>query len=824
MFSKVNRRKFLNIGGTATAGIIVGFNSPLSARPNTVPQVPQSTETVETALETTSETVSSDLLVLDADPPRGTKAVRYYMGDIRVSELTNIYAEQTNSKPVWKTVVDPAWFEPGKYTLKIEADTPSGSIELEKREITITHGIKAGSSRSLTGAWKICAGDGLKSSMLAGTLPEVVQAGFDDRNWDTVLVPNSIGYLNQKWNDPDGIIAVYRKTFELDSPRENEQISITLESCYWMGRVFINGAEVGQTKGGYLPSRYDITKNIKHGKNVVAAIVDNRKVTMGVFETLHIYYWNWGGLLQGVHIDRNPDIALTDLRAEGSGSGVLRLWPTVVNKKNVQKQIDCDVAVYDPSGTKVLTSKLKSVVIPPDVDGLVLDPIELKINSPQLWDIGNAKLYTIVVSGNWGNLTERTGFRDIEVRGGDMLLNGKVIENLQGFNRHADYPGLGRTQVPKLQRKELQELYDRGFRIFRPAHYPTTPALLDAADELGMLVIEEINVTGLNGDKLDTREVKDFAAQQLTKMIHRDRSHPSIIAWSVGNENLTDEPKAANYIRETILLGRKLDQKRLFTHVTWKAEKDITYQYQDFVAQNFYAGWYSDKVEDVVDVIDKTQTFSGKPVLLSEYGAEAIAGRMGMGYGSEFYQSFIIDEHNRLLNDRKHFIGKLYWTSTEFWCRPGWDGGSPAPVPPFHCKAIQSYYRNEYKLGWRVMFSPVRIAVNTADKFNFKQNQFGGEIKITSKGDTVVELKIVLTELKGKVVEGIVSIIPSVGFKPDKMQQSFKLNPNEVKSITLSLKGKLPDSVPNGINFIKAVVDADTEAHPYLLTMSRSDS
>jgi len=815
MSGKVNRREFLNIGGTATAGILVGgFGNPLQAKPT--PML-QSNESTATYLETSS----SELLHLDANPPRGTKAVRYYLDDIRISELTNVYAGQTNSKAVWKTAVDPAWFAPGKYTLKIEAETLSGIIELERKDIVIIHTANTGHSHSLTGAWKICVGDKLKSNMLTGTTPEAVQPGFDDRNWDTVLVPNSIGCLNQKWNDPNGTIAVYRKSFEFNSPQENEQISITLESCYWLGRVFVNGVEVGQTKGGYLPARFDITKSIKAGKNAVAVIVDNRKTTMGVFETLHIFYWNWGGLLQEIHIDRNPNVSIIDFRAEGGADGILRLWPTVVNKRNAQKQIDCNVVVYDPSGAKVVTTRLNKIVVPPNVDGLVIDPVEIKIPKPQLWDLGNAKLYTVIMSGDWGSLTERTGFRDIEVRGGDMLLNGKIVQDLQGFNRHADYPGLGRTQAPKLQHEELRELYDRGFRIFRPAHYPTTPALLDAADELGMLVIEEINITGFKGSQLDTREIKEFAAQQLTKMIQRDRSHPSIIAWSVGNENLTDEAGAANYVRETIQLGRNLDSRRLFTHVTWKAAKDITYQYQDFVAQNLYAGWYTEKIDEVVKVIEETQAYAGKPLLLSEYGAEAITGRLGLGYGSEFYQSYIIDKHNHLLNNHKHFIGKLYWTATEFWCRPGWDGGSPAPVPPFHCKAIQNYHRSEYKLGWRTMFAPVRISVNIASKYNFKPNEFGAEIALSSQEEAAFELSVILTEVKGKEASGTISIVPSVGFKPDKMFQPFKLNPNEVKIFAMSLKGRLPDSVPNGINFIRAVIDADTEAHPYLLTITK---
>ncbi len=92
--------------------------------------------------------------------------------------------------------------------------------------------------------------------------------------------------------------------------------------------------------------------------------------------------------------------------------------------------------------------------------------------------------------------------------------------------------------------------------------------------------------------------------------------------------------------------------------------------------------------------------------MVSEYGAEAVRGRTGTGRGAEWYQAFIVDGYNQQLNDRPHFIGKMYWTSTEFWCTPTWSGGNPDPVPPFHTKALETYDR-QAKLGWRLMFSKV---------------------------------------------------------------------------------------------------------------------
>lgn len=786
-----------------------------------------------------SDTYNSyhSLITLDTNPPKGTKSVRYFIDDIRISELTDEYAKQTNTEPIWKTVVDPTWFESGERTLSIEAENYSGAISVEKKKIYIPAREQNKSTISLSGAWKFAEASDLTKGVMDGQSPEVTQMNFDDDDWATVLVPNSLGCVNQKWNNPNGILGVYRKQIELKAPCKNEQISLTLESCYWLGRVFVNGKEVGQTKGGYLPTRFDITPYIYSGKNQVSVIVDNRVSTMGLFKTLHVFYWNWGGLLQEVHIDRNPDVSLIDLKAEGTRSGLLKLRPYAVNKKDTEQKIDFNVKVYDPSGKEVKNLDFKSVVIPSNIDGKEISPVELEIKDPQLWDLGEGKLYTIVVSGKWGSLTERTGFRDVEVKNGDFLLNGKVVENLMGFNRHADYPGLGRTQPDELQYQELKELYDRGFRIFRPGHYPTTAALLNAADELGMLVIEEINVTGFHGPQFGTNEIKEFGALQLTKMIKRDRSHPSIIAWSVGNENLSDDERVADYIKETIGLGRKLDSSRLYTHVTWKADKDISYECQDLICQNFYGGWYSPKVDDVSKIVDDIHSVVNKPVLIAEYGAEAVLGQEGFGKGTEFYQGFIIDSYNRLLDGIKHFLGKLYWTSTEFWCRPDWDGGNPAPVTPFHCKAIQSYYRNVNKLGWKVIFSPVRLSLDY-DSLGVQPDLFGGIIKVSPDKENEIQIKIRLSELKGKECKGVLSVIPALGFEAKKSEQSalqllapgvvpskiksklpFILAPHETKTITMSISGKLPTDLKSSYCFIKAVIDEETEAQPLVLTI-----
>ncbi|MEP6701087.1 MAG: glycoside hydrolase family 2 TIM barrel-domain containing protein, partial [Bacteroidota bacterium] len=259
------------------------------------------------------------------------------------------------------------------------------------------------------------------------------------------------------------------------------------------------------------------------------------------------------------------------------------------------------------------------------------------------------------------------------------------------------------------------------------------------------------------------------------------------------------------------------DSKRLYTQVTHRHTTDKTFEYQDFVAQNYYAGWYAKDINAIVNLFDAIQAYAGnKPVMLSEYGAEAIPGKQGTTKSTEFYQGFVVDAHNRLLNNRKHFFGKMYWCSTDFWCRPNWTGGSPEPAPPFHYKSLISLDRQHKKLGWRVMFSPVRLILNP---HTVKANDLGGDIIIPVDKDTAISQVITIKEIKGKPAKGKIILELPKGFSSATLEYPFDLKPDEGRSFTITIKGMLVSPARSVDCFIKAVIDEDTEAQPLLLTL-----
>jgi hypothetical protein len=158
----------------------------------------------------------------------------------------------------------------------------------------------------------------------------------------------------------------------------------------------------------------------------------------------------------------------------------------------------------------------------------------------------------------------------------------------------------------------------------------------------------------------------------------------------------------------------------------------------------------------------------------------------------------------------------MYWCTTEFWCRPNWTGGSPEPVPPFHVKSLISLDREYKKLGWRVMFSPVRIILNP---HTVKANDFGGDIVTPADKDTTISQVITVKEIKGRSVKGKLSMQVPTGFTATDTEFPFSLQPGEGQSFRVSITGKLASPQKSAEWFIKAVVDEDTEAQPLLISL-----
>ncbi|GIG56963.1 hypothetical protein Lfu02_13350 [Longispora fulva] len=727
--------------------------------------------------------------------PVATTAVRFSLDGIAFAEVTRQYAMATGAAPRWSTATDASWFPAGAHTLRADAVTPSGVVTGTK-SVTTTRPADPPGVSTLNGAWSLATEDELPAGALDGSAPPGAQPAFSEAAMTTALVPDSYGAVLDRWNSDTGHRVLYRKGIDLGTlgtPRTH----LVFESCFFACRYFLNGTEVGTSTGGYLPQRFDVTAAAHDGVNTVAVIVDNRKATINAFTTSHLY-WQWGGLLQGVRLERTAAVAVTNITAEGTAAGALTLRAQGVNTGTVTLGIPANLTVVEPSGATVID---RTVWFNLPAGGGQATPLTLTVPNPTLWSPANPARYTVSVtpgSGYGQPVTLRPGFRDVAVSGADVTLNGQVVSNLPGFNRHADFPGLGRTQPDGLAVRELDQLYAKGYRIFRPGHYPTTPAMLDEADRLGMLVIEEVSIQQMSGTALAGTALRTFAKDQLSRMVDRDRGHPGVVVWSVGNENATNTTDGANYVDTLIRHGRGLDPSRLYTEVSAWHTADKAYPYEDVVLANVYYGWYDHTFADVPGLLDAIQSTAGnKPVMVSEYGAEAVAGRAGTGKGTEYYQATMVDEYNRLLGHRPHTLGLMYWTSTEFQCSPTWSGGNPDPVPPFHTKALRTWFR-EPKLGWKVAFAPVRIR---------ELATFPAPLA----GPATVTVPVTVDDIGGHGASGTLVVTPPDGFTagPDR---PFTVPAGGSVTVNVTVTGAFGGDAAPGL--VRAVIDADTEALP----------
>lgn len=768
----------------------------------------------------------SGLVDLEVTAPAGTAAVRFSLDGIAFAELTDLYAKGTKTEPVWRTATDASWFPSGRHVLRAEAVTPGGIVTADKRVTTTRPPAPRGVTR-LAGAWRFAVADELPPGTLDGALDGDAAPGtlpgFDDPALTPMLVPSSFGAVRDRWNAYQGEIALYRKTVHLDPPGRGQRTLLEVDSCYFACAYFVNGQHVGSSRGGYLPVRLDVTGAAHPGGNVLAVVADNRLGTAGEHGIGTWLYWQWGGILAEPRLRRTRAVELLDVTAEGTAAGQLTLRAHGVNATGRPVRVRAEVTVAEPDGDEALDETPVTFHVSPDGQARA---VTLGVGDPDLWSLEEPTLHTVTVEPrdrrHGGTLTTRAGFRDVTTRHGDLLLNGKVMRDLAGVNRHIDYPGLGRTEPAGLVRRELKRLHDKGFRLLRSGHYPSTPAFLDAADELGFLVVGEVNVHQATAEQLATERIREFAKLQLGKMIRRDRGHPSVIVWSVGNENHTATPEGAGYVREVIAHGRRRDPNRLFTQVTNQSTGDRSFADQDIVFANIYAGWYVGEVGEARKWIDLTQEAAGgKPIVLAEYGAEAVAGRPGHGRGTEFYQGLIIDGHNRVLRGRPNFVGLMYWTSTEFMWTPHGGGGNPEPVPGFHNKGLLTWYR-EPKLGWRVFFAPVRIRPLR-------------EVTASPDGRLVnTPLRITVEDARGRGGEGTLRITPPPGITADRTEIEFDVPAGGHEVIEVRLTGQLdtgerttgqlragqPDTAAaDQPGMVRAVIGADTEAQPQLFNV-----
>jgi beta-galactosidase len=527
---------------------------------------------------------------------------------------------------------------------------------------------------------------------------KAIQPDFDDSDWEIVNLPHT-------WNKEDAFdentkyrrgTGWYRKVFTVDSNLKDKKIFICFEGANQVADVYINGFHSGQHTGGYTAFVFEITDQLRFDQqNILAVKVDNshhpdipplnadftfyggiyRDVWLIITEQVYIDVTNYAS--PGIFID-TPEISEKE--------GKIRIRGTILNAKNEEAQIKITNLILDQNNyeVKLLQSEMS---VPANSKKLFIqDDI---VDNPHLWSPENPYLYKVVTGIYEVKETENMLVDKIENPLGfrwfnydfdkGFFLNGNPYK-LSGTNRHQDYEGYGNALPDSLHRRDVQIIKENGFNFLRLAHYPQDPSVLDASDEAGLIVWEEIPVV----NKITiSQEFSDNCERMLIEMIRQHYNHPSIFMWGYMNEVMLIKPESPppGYYEEIVKLAEHLESIVKKEDPYRSSVMALSYgeienetgidEVSDILGMNLYFGWYYEKLETFGEFLDGYHSrHPGRPIIISEYGAGSdervhTNNPVAFDFSTEFQQVYH-ESTFRQIKERDYILGSAVWNQFDF--------------------------------------------------------------------------------------------------------------------------------------------------------------
>lgn len=340
---------------------------------------------------------------------------------------------------------------------------------------------------------------------------------------------HSHGYKTVGYKYPETSVGWYRKTFTVPHEDHGKHLYLQFDGIFRDARVWVNGFYLGHEPSGYATHTYDITEYLNYGEDNLITVRADATLEEGWFyEGAGIYRHVWLNKVAPVHVAPFGTFIYSTLEAPFD-KALLTIETTVENSGLKGGDYRLRHILRDAEGKEVGRCEASGKALLPKERQLTTG--QLQLDNPNLWSTDAPYLYTLLTEVYQEDklvdtYTTVTGIRHVAFdadRG--FFLNGRPLK-LKGANMHQDHPGVGVGIPDALQIYRLKQLKSFGCNAYRSSHNPMTPEMLDACDSLGILVIEENRLVGVNEEH--TRLLK--------RMIERDRNHPSIILWSIGNE------------------------------------------------------------------------------------------------------------------------------------------------------------------------------------------------------------------------------------------------------------------------------------------------
>jgi beta-galactosidase len=495
---------------------------------------------------------------------------------------------------------------------------------------------------------------------------------YDDSRWETIDLPHT-------WNAYDGCdeipgyfrgIGWYRKHFQLAEELRGKRVFLEFEGVNQVSEFWLNGRRVGKHKGGYTTFEFDVTDIVAFGPkgNVLTVKVDNL-YNPNISPTVKTDVTFYGGIYRDVWLRLCEPIFVSTVfwttPRVSEQSAEVTVHSTVTNTTNQPRGLLLIQEIFDPAD-KLVGTTAASVAISASESREVVQPIE-PLADPQLWSPDTPNLYRIRTSLDeaeqlidsveiplglrWFRFDAQRGF----------FLNGKRLQ-LQGTTWHQSYPGLGNALPNSRHVKDMEMIREMAVNFFLTSHYPHDPAVMDACDRLGMLVLEELFI----GEEVeDTPEYLVIQTKAAEEMILRDRNHPCVILWGFCGEIDSSDQVAARVVTTIVKKYRELDPTRLTTMhdprvETIKAIVDVV---------GLYSTWEDDDRDH--------QLHPERKYMIEEYTVAGIGrGIYGMGPDSEDLGCVKHEEFLSQVNLRPWIAGSVLWHQFDY------DGEEYDPVIP----------------------------------------------------------------------------------------------------------------------------------------------
>ena len=486
---------------------------------------------------------------------------------------------------------------------------------------------------------------------------DLIEYDFDKA--ETMQIPGDWNTQDQRLFFYEGTIWL-KRSFEFH-PEAGRRTLLYFGAVNYDAHVYVNGQKAGHHQGGFTPFNYDVTDFLKDGENQVIVKVDNKRHPEDV-PTQIFDWWNYGGITR--------DVLLVSVAPTYVENYKLQLDNTPATKKG-QRQISFCAKLNKAEAGQSITLRIPELKINKQMTTTADGIASLTLNAkPQLWSPENPKLYKVEIQLGDETLSDEIGFRTIETRGKQILLNGEPIF-LKGISIHEEKPnGGGRANSTEDAHTLLSWAKELGCNYVRLAHYPHNEYAVREAERMGILVWSEIPVYWTIAWTNPATYAN--AERQLDDMIARDQNRANIIIWSIANETPHSAERDA-FLGKLAKHARQLDPTRLISmamEVTGASNyhnilHDNMSDLVDVVSFNQYIGWY----RDVNDASKMTWEIPyDKPVIISEFGGGAKYGLHGPKNQrwTEEFQENLYRENCAMLDKIDGLAGTTPWILKDF--------------------------------------------------------------------------------------------------------------------------------------------------------------